>query len=165
MRRPNAIQKLLHRFFMQRPVTAFFAPRVQYIDKAILKLTGGQFAACNILGWNVIQLTTIGAKTNQPRTTPLLGLFDEQRIGLIASGFGREHNPSWYYNLKAQPECQVYFKGRAAKYIAHEANGEEYGHYWKLAVSYYAGYEKYKQRAAHRHIPVIVFEPNTEVMK
>jgi len=27
-----------------------------------------------------------------------------------------------------------------------------------MAVSYYAGYEKYKQRAAHRRIPVMVLE-------
>jgi hypothetical protein len=41
----------------------------------------------------LIQLTTIGAKTAQLRTLPLISLFGGERIGLIASGFGREHNP------------------------------------------------------------------------
>ncbi len=98
--RPNAFQKLLHQIFMLRPVTGFFAPWVHHLDKTILKLTKGKYAVSEILGWNIIQLTTIGAKTNQPRTMPLVGLFDGEKIALIASSLGREHNPGWYYNLK-----------------------------------------------------------------
>jgi len=84
---------------------------------------------------------------------------DRNSIALIASSFGRAHNPGWYYNLKANPECDVLFKGRLGKYVARETSGDEYDHYWKIAVSYYAGYEKYKERAAPRHIPVMVLEP------
>src|SRR5215213_3676731 len=156
MRRPNAVQKLIHRFFMLRPVTAFFAPRVHRIDKALLRLSRGKFISSEILVWNVIQLTTLGAKTNQPRTMPLIGIIDGDKIALVASSFGREHNPGWYYNLKAHPECEVQLNGRVKRYIARETNGEEYERYWRLAVSFYAGYDKYKERAAHRHIPVMV---------
>jgi len=159
MRRPNAVQKLLHRFFMLPSVTAFFASRVHHIDHTVLNLTKGKFTASEILGWNIVQLTTIGAKTNQPRTMPLMGLFDQDSIAFIASNFGREHNPGWYYNLKAHPECEVRFHGHGGIYVAHEAVGEEYDLYWQMAVSYYTGYEKYQQRAAHRHIPVMVLEP------
>jgi deazaflavin-dependent oxidoreductase (nitroreductase family) len=159
MRKPNAVQKLIHRFFMLRPVTAFFAPRVHHIDKALLKLTGGKLTGSESLGWNIIQLTTIGAKTGQPRTMPLIGLFDGEKIALIASSFGRAHNPGWYHNLKTRPECEVHFKGRCRRYTARETTGDEYEQYWQLAVSYYAGYDKYKQRATHRHIPVLVLEP------
>ena len=159
MRRPNAVQKLLHRFFLLHSVTAFFASRVHHIDTTVLKFTKGKFTASEILGWNIIQLTTSGAKTNQPRTMPLMGMFDQDRIALIASSFGREHNPGWYYNLKAHPECEVRFNGHTGIYIAHEAGGEEYDLYWQMAVSYYTGYEKYQKRAAHRHIPVMVLEP------
>jgi deazaflavin-dependent oxidoreductase (nitroreductase family) len=159
MRKPNAVQRLLHRFFMLQSITAFFAPRVHRIDQAILRLTRGKFTATEILGWNIIQLTTIGAKTNQPRTMPLIGMFDQERIALIASSFGREHNPGWYYNLKAHPECEVESNGHTGTYLAREATGEEYDQYWQMAVSFYAGYEKYQQRASHRHIPVIVLEP------
>ena len=159
MHKPNAIQKLIHRFFMLRPVTAFFAPRVHHIDKATLKLTRGKHTASEILGWNMIQLTTLGAKTKQPRTMPLIGMFDGDKIALVASSFGRAHNPGWYYNLKAHPECEVQFRGRCERYIARETAGDEYERYWQMAVSYYAGYDRYKQRASHRHIPVMVLEP------
>jgi deazaflavin-dependent oxidoreductase (nitroreductase family) len=156
--RPNAFQKLIHQFVMLRPVTAFFAPWVHYMDKAILKLTMGKFAASGILGWDIIQLTTIGAKTGQRRTMPLVALFDGESIALIASNLGREHNPGWYYNLIKNPECIVQWNGRSGKYIAREAEGKEYEKYWRLALSYYAGYEKYKERAG-RKIPVIVLDP------
>jgi deazaflavin-dependent oxidoreductase (nitroreductase family) len=159
IRRPNAFQKLIHHFFMLQPVTAFFAPRVHRMDKAILRLTKGKYTGSEILGWNIIQLTTMGAKSNQPRTMPLMAMFDNKKIALVASSFGRQHNQGWYYNLKAHPECEVEFHGERAKYIARETTGEEYNRYWQMAVSFYAGYEKYKLRAPHRHIPVMVLEP------
>ena len=124
-----------------------------------MKFTRGKFTISEILGWSIIQLTTIGAKTNQPCTMPLVGVFDYRKIALIASSFGRKHNPGWYYNLKTHPECEVQCSGRAGKYIAHEAAGHEYERYWQMAVSLYEGYDKYRQRAAHRHIPVMVLEP------
>lgn len=159
MRRPSRLQKLLHGFFMLRPVSAFFATRVHKIDMAVLRVTGGRFAVSEILGWNVIQLTTIGAKTRQLRTLPLMAMFDGERIALVASSFGRRSNPGWYYNLKAHPECEVQRRGCLSKYIAHEAAGEAYERYWQLAISCYAGYDRYRQRAAHRHIPVMILEP------
>src|SRR5215212_5688618 len=97
---PNAVQTMLHRFFMLRPITAFFAPRVPRIDKAIWKLSKGKYTGSGILGWNIIQLTTIGAKPGQARSIPLTALLDGEKMALIASSFGREHNPAWYYNLK-----------------------------------------------------------------
>ena len=155
---PNAFQKLIQRFFMLRSVTAFFAPWIHQVDKAILKLTKGKYAASQILGWDIIQLTTIGAKTGKRRMMPLVALSDGEKFAVIASSLGRAHNPGWYYNLKKDPECDVQWKGRSGKYIAREAEGKEYEKYWRLALSFYAGYEEYKKRAG-RKIPVIVLEP------
>jgi deazaflavin-dependent oxidoreductase (nitroreductase family) len=157
--RPNALQKLFHRVLMLPSVTAWMAPRAHRVDNAILKLTNGKYTLSEFLGWNLIQLTTIGAKTKQPRTLPLIALFDNERIALIASSFGRKHNPAWYYNLKAHPECEVQWNERTGTYIARETSGQEYEKYWQLGVSSFAGYEKHKERAAHRHIPVMVLEP------
>ena len=49
--------------------------------------------------------------------------------------------------------------GEMGTYIARETEGEERERYWDLAISYYEGYEAYKQRASHRKIPVMVLEP------
>ena len=157
--KPNALQRLIHQFIMLRPVTAFFANKVHVLDKLILKLTGGRYTASGLAGWNIIQLTTTGAKTRQMRMSPLVGLIDRENIAIVASSFGRVHNPNWYYNLKAHPECKVEWNGGSGIFIARELSGNEYKNYWQLALSYYAGYEKYKERAAHRHIPVMLLEP------
>ena len=125
----------------------------------MLRLTHNRHTFAELVGLPIIQLTTVGAKTNLPRSLPLVGLIDQEKIALIASSFGREHNPGWYYNLKAHAECDVVFNGRSGKYVARELSGEEYNQYWHLAVSFYAGYQKYKERAAHRHIPVMLLEP------
>lgn len=159
IRKPNTFQKLLHHFVMLHSVSAFFATRVHNIDTLVLKLTEGKHGVSEILGWDIVRLTTTGARTGQPRIVPLVGLFEGEKIALIASSFGRVHNPGWYYNLKVHPECDVEFNHHLGKYVARETIGEEYEFYWQLAISFYAGYEKYRQRAAPRHIPVMVLEP------
>jgi deazaflavin-dependent oxidoreductase (nitroreductase family) len=159
MKKPNALQKILHRIVMCRPVTAFFASRLHRIDALALKLSGNRFTFSQIAGWTIIQLTSIGAKTSLPRVTPLIGVLDGSKIALIASSFGRAHHPAWYYNLKKYPECEAVLHGRAAKYRARELQGEEYQRYWQMAVELYAGYEKYRERAAPRHIPIMLLEP------
>ncbi|MDP1779542.1 MAG: nitroreductase/quinone reductase family protein [Anaerolineales bacterium] len=158
IRKPNAFQRFLHRFFMLRPVTAFFASRTHRIDGMILKLTEGKHSISEILGWNIVQLTATGAKTGRLHTLPLIGVLDDEKIALIASSFGRQHNPGWYYNLIKNPDCSIQLNGLAGEYRARETAGQEREKYWQMAVSYYAGYEKYKQRAAHRRIPVMVLE-------
>lgn len=157
--RPNAFQRLIHRFLMLKPVSAFLAIALHHADTFWLRLTDNRHTVTEIVGLPILQLTTIGAKSGQPRQSVLVGLQDGEKIVLIASNFGRAHNPGWYYNLKVNPECEVLWNGRSGTYIAREAEGEERERYWQLALSYYAGYEKYKVCAVHRHIPVMVMEP------
>jgi len=157
--KPNLLQRLLHRIVMIHPVSKFFAPRMHRLDFWMLKLSGGKYTLSELAGWTIIQLTTIGAKTAQKRTMPLIATFDGDKIGLIASSFGRKNNPGWYYNLKANPVCFVDHNGKIVCFEAREVDGDEYDKYWQMGTSVYAGYEAYKERASHRHIPVIVLEP------
>ncbi len=159
IKRPNLLQRLLHRFVMIKPVTAFFAPRTHRLDNFILKLTGGKYTASEFFGWSIVELTTLGAKTGLPRTMPLIALFDEDKIALIASSFGREHNPGWYYNLMKHAKCSIKFRNQTTEYIARETEGAEREKYWQLGLFYYQGYGLYKKRASHRVIPVMVLEP------
>ncbi|MCJ7434245.1 MAG: nitroreductase family deazaflavin-dependent oxidoreductase [Anaerolineales bacterium] len=156
--RPNACQRFIHRFLMLKPVSAFLARVLHHLDAFVLRLTRGKCAITQIVGLPIIRLTSIGAQTGQARTLPLVSLIDGEKIAVIGTNFGQKHNPSWYYNLRAHPECEVHFSGCTAKYIAREAEGDEREKYWQLAVSYYKGYDVYKIRAAHRKIPVMILE-------
>ena len=74
----------------------------------------------------------------------------------MASNFGQQHYPAWYFNLKANPLATCTLRGQAGEYLAHEAEGAEYDHYWQLAQAAYAGFPLYKERASHRRIPIMV---------
>lgn len=157
--KPNRYQKLSHRFLMLKPVSAVLAVVLHRADALLLRMTRGRRTFTRIAGLPIIQLTAKGAKTGQWRTMPLAGIPDGEKFVLIASNFGQKHYPGWYHNLKAHPECEVRFNGRLHAYVARESLGEEREHYFQLAVSYYEGYEKYKERAAPRKVPVMVLEP------
>jgi len=156
--KPNFFQKLIHRFLMLKPVSAFLAKVLHPADTLLLRLTNDRHTFSGLVGLPIVQVNTVGAKSGLPREVPLVGVIDRDTIALIATNFGGKHNPGWYYNLKAKPECAVRFRGRSRTYFARETSGDEYEHYWKIAVSYYAGYERYKERAFNRHIPVMVLE-------
>jgi len=158
-KRPSAFRRFIHRFLMLGPVSAFMARVLHHLDTFVLRLTRGKYTVTQVVGLPIVQLTTTGAKSGKARTLPLVGLADGEKIVLIGSNLGQKHNPSWYYNLKAYPECEVRFGGCADQYIARETEGDEREKYWQMAVSYYKGYDAYKTRAAHRKIPVMVLEP------
>lgn len=159
MASPNSVQKFIHRFLTLAPVSAILSRILHRADSFMLWLTRGRHTFAELVGLPVAQLTMKGAKTGKQRILPLVSLPVHEKFILIATNFGQKHNPSWYYNLKANPECNVLFNGRSGTYIARELQGEDYFHYWKLAGSYYSGYEKYKERASHRHIPIMLLEP------
>jgi deazaflavin-dependent oxidoreductase (nitroreductase family) len=156
---PNAFQRFIHCALMLKPVSAFLAPILHRCDIFVLRLTHGRHAITQIVGLPIIQLMAKGAKTGRVRATPLVSLFDGEKIALIGTNFGREHNPGWYYNLKTYPECEVYYHGCRKKFVARETEGDEREKYWQMAVSWYRGYDLYKIRAIHRRIPVMILEP------
>lgn len=157
--RPNAFQKLIHRFLAMKPVSIFLSKVLHRADALMLRLTRGGHTFAELVGLPVVQLTMRGAKTGKQRTLPLVSIPVNDKLILTATNFGQKRNPAWYYNLKAHPECHVHLNGRLGTYIARETEGEEREKYWQLALSYYTGYEKYRLRAAPRRIPVLVLEP------
>jgi deazaflavin-dependent oxidoreductase (nitroreductase family) len=133
------------------------------IDPLIFKLSGGQTTLTGLLaGVPIVMVTSIGARTGLPRTSPLLPIRDPERpdrFALIASNWGQSGFPSWYFNLKKDPHATCVARGLAATYLAHEAYGEEYDRFWSYAIATYFGYELYKGRAGRR-IPILVLTPH-----
>jgi deazaflavin-dependent oxidoreductase (nitroreductase family) len=158
-KKPNAFQKLLHRFAMLAPVSAFLAVSLYRLDKIVLKISKGKHTTAELVGFPMIEITTTGAKTGEARTMPLVSLMDGEKIALIGSNFGRKTNPGWYYNLKKNPQCTALVNGRNQTYLARETQNGERQKYWEMAVSLYKGYDLYRIRASHRQIPVMILEP------
>ena len=73
-----------------------------------------------------VELTTIGRKSGQPRTTMLTSpISDDSRVVLVASKGGDDRDPQWYRNLSANPDVEVTIDGNTRKMRARTASPEE----------------------------------------
>ena len=140
--------------------TGFLSKNLHRIDTAVLNWTHGRKNLTQMLtGLPVIMITTTGAKSGKPRTIPLAGLPDGEKIILVPTHFGQHHYPAWYYNLCANPTAQVQVNGSSKEYRARTADQDEWDQYWNLAVHYYLGYQSYLERSGDRDIPLFILEP------
>jgi deazaflavin-dependent oxidoreductase (nitroreductase family) len=89
---------------------------------------------------------------------PVLALPDDEGLAVIASNFGQEHNPGWYYNLRANPDGEWSWRDARSRFRAVEVEGERRRQIWQQALKIYPGFNIYEKRAAHRHIHVFVLE-------
>ncbi len=158
--KPNILQRSVQRIAATALGAMVFIATAHHADRIVLRISGGRTTAVGLMaGLPVLTLTTIGAKSGQLRSVPLVGIPDGDKLVLIASNFGQAHHPAWYYNLKKHPQATVTMNERTGDYVACEAGGEEYERYWQQAVALYAGYAAYKTRTGGRQIPVVVLTP------
>ena len=145
----------------KRPVVWVISRSLHYVDRAVIKVTGGKHSAGTFLsGLLIVTVTTTGAKSGQPRSVPLIALPNGEKLVFIASNWGQKALPAWYHNMRAYPEVTISQNGWEQRYTAHEAAGQERDKYWNLAVEAYAGYAAYRQRAGNRDLPVMVCTPD-----
>jgi len=127
------------------------------VDRRLLKLTKGRVGM--FVGQPVGLLGTTGARSGQPRETPLLYVDDGERVILVASNAGSARHPSWYHNLRANPGVTFLRRGgHSASYVAREAAGPERAELWGRVNDLYGGYETYQGRTDGREIPVVVLD-------
>lgn len=63
---------------------------------------GGMFT-----GAPLVLLTTRGARSGKPRTTPVVALRDEGRTVVFGTNAGADSDPAWLHNLRATPLVEV----------------------------------------------------------
>jgi len=119
--------------------------------------SGGELA--NTLmdtGIPIIVLTTRGNKSGKVRKMALMRVERDGEYALVASQGGMPTNPSWYYNLVADPTALVIQDGSEPHdYVAREVTGDEKALWWDRSVAVYPSYAEY-QAATDRVIPVFV---------
>ena len=127
------------------------------IDPLLYRATGGRFTTSAGTIVNA-PLVTIGAKSGQPREVQLTYFHDGSDPIVVASNYGGLKHPQWYYNLKANGECQ--FGGD--DFIASEVTDPaEHARLYALAEQTYAGYRDYLAKTAPvgRQIPLFRLRP------
>lgn len=122
------------------------------LDPHVLRLTGGRVSSTGPVAAAVLE--TRGARTGQVRRNATLYFHDGDRVTIIASKRGWPTHPSWYHNIRADPE--VVFGGVPfrAEIIQDEAERERI---WALADRVFPQFADYREWAgqAGRVIPIV----------
>lgn len=156
----NVVQRGMRLLAVTWPMAWLFARVLHHLDGPVLRISRGRRSLTSALtGMPVVELTAVGARSREPRTLPIIGVPDGDRLVLVASNYGQQRNPGWYHNLKANPRCSVVFRGQRYEMEAYEAEGEERERLWELDVSVYPPRNHYARRAGDRRIPVMVLQP------
>jgi deazaflavin-dependent oxidoreductase (nitroreductase family) len=104
---------------------------------------------------SLILLTTTGAKTGRPHTTPVAYSRDDDRLVILASKGGAPTNPDWYLNLVANPVVTVELGTETFQADAAVTEGEERERLFARHAEHMPGFADY-QRNTTRQIPVVI---------
>ncbi|MFE9929854.1 nitroreductase family deazaflavin-dependent oxidoreductase [Streptomyces sp. NPDC005533] len=117
------------------------------LDKAVHKLTRGKVMLSARMLPGVI-LTAKGARTGEPRTTPLACMPENGGTSwvLIGSNFGRPGHPAWTGNLLKHPDADVSWQGRDIPVRARLLAGEERAAAWQAVLGFWPPYATYQAR-------------------
>jgi deazaflavin-dependent oxidoreductase (nitroreductase family) len=109
---------------------------------------GGPFEGATLL-----LLTSIGAKSGQPRLAPLAYLTIDGKMIIIGSKAGADTNPDWVHNLRANPRAHIEVGTEAYDVIARELPTDERDETYPKVVALAPGFGDYQSKTS-RIIPL-----------
>jgi len=93
-------------------------------DRYVMERTHGRYTALGPLGAPTMLLTTTGAVSGQPRTTPLLFARDGDDLLVAGSNFGQASHPAWSKNLIVHPDAVATVGGTDVPVMAELLTGD-----------------------------------------
>jgi deazaflavin-dependent oxidoreductase (nitroreductase family) len=117
-------------------------------------------------GDHVLLMTAKGAKSGEPHTTPLVYRRVEDDYVVIASKGGAPADPTWFNNIRANPEVEVEVasNGGTEKLKARArviASGPEHDRLYNHLAEVWPAFLDYQKKTT-RVIPVVVLEPSRD---
>jgi F420H(2)-dependent quinone reductase len=97
------------------------------------------------------------SQNGEKRTTPLRYVIDRNNLAVVASNGGKPKDPSWFFNLKKNPEADIQIKKNQTKVREKQASPDEKTKLWPLLTRMYPTYDGYQKRTS-REIPVVLLE-------
>ncbi len=114
-------------------------------------------------GSSLALVHSVGARSGEPRISPLMALPDGDAWLVIASKGGAPENPAWYYNLLAHPDTVVEVPGdgdvRTVEVRASEVPDAEWDAVWARFIARSPAFEKYTETAQGRRFPIVRLAP------
>ncbi|WP_258723317.1 nitroreductase family deazaflavin-dependent oxidoreductase [Cellulomonas sp. NS3] len=102
----------------------------------------------------LLLLTTTGARSGRPHTTPMMFHREGDRLLVVASAMGAPAHPHWYGNLVAEPHVRVEVGDEAFDAVAAPLAGTDRTDVWARLVALYPFFGEHAA-ATSRTIPVV----------
>jgi F420H(2)-dependent quinone reductase len=128
------------------------------IHVTLYRLSGGKFAN-EVANLPVLLITSYGRKTGKARTKAIVYIKEGSDYLVSASAGGAKQHPSWYFNLKNNPEARIEVGEQNLRVKAYITEGEERSQLYEKFKSASANFEKY-EKGTNRLIPVIRLSPS-----
>ena len=129
------------------------------IHHIVLRVSGGR------VGWTVgdmpvLELTTTGRKSGQPRSVMLTAPLQEGEVlVVVASRGGDDRPPAWFLNLRDNPDVEVRLRGQPKQQMSGRvATAAERERLWPLVIADHRNYAGYQARTM-REIALVLLEP------
>lgn len=129
-------------------------------DKVIaeFRADGGRVGG-NFEGAPLLLLHTTGAKSGEPRVSPMMYMPVDEGWAVFASYAGLDVHPAWFHNLKAHPDVAVEIGSgdevEAVDVHARVMTPEEREPVWEEQKRRYPGFAEYEKKT-DRVIPVVL---------
>lgn len=114
---------------------------------------GGQFTGADLL-----LLTTTGAKSGQPRLSPLAYFRIDGKLIIIGSFAGADVNPAWVHNLRAHPSAHIEIGGESSEVAARELPPAERDDLFPKIAALAPAFAEYQAKTS-RVIPIFELQP------
>jgi deazaflavin-dependent oxidoreductase (nitroreductase family) len=123
------------------------------LDPILMRATQGRLGSGLTLVPTAL-LETRGAKSGALRRNVVIYFHDGNRVTIVASKLGFAKHPSWFHNLRANPDVTLGGIPMRAAVVDDEAERDRL---WTLADRVFAPYAAYRREAArvNRTIPIV----------
>ncbi len=145
------------RFINSMPNWLIFTRAHTAIYRGTRGLIGG-----NLIGIQMLLLTTRGRKTGQRRTLPLAYVEHKGDLVVVASNGGADKPPAWWLNLQSASTAEVQIGGESFEVSWDEAPDKERMEYWRKLQAAVPAYRLYRFRT-DRDIPIVLLRKESRI--
>ena len=143
-------------------MTDYIPPALDWVHEQVelYESSGGtEGTTLKDTGLPCIIVTHKGNKTGAVRKTPVMRVKIDEGYVLVGSYGGREKNPVWVNNLRANPDVEIRDRTEVFKMRVHEVTDDpERQRLWDAGAKAYPPYDEYQAKTS-RKIPVFLAVP------
>ncbi|CAM4018619.1 nitroreductase family deazaflavin-dependent oxidoreductase [Nocardia ninae] len=130
------------------------------LNASLYRVSGGKLGG-RLGKAPILLLTTVGRKSGQRRTSPLLYRQEGDRYLIAGSHRGTPTHPDWVLNLRANPDAEVQINSKTIPVTATELSPAERDAAWPGLDAMYPSFADYRSKT-DRTIPIFALVPRSD---